>query len=184
MDLPENKIIAIPNGADPERFAVKGDFRVKYRFKKNDFVLAVIGELGPRQNILEIIKSVEKCKKTIPDIKLVLVGGDERYKKYLEGMKNYIKNNSLGKTVIFAGKISNDKVPEFLSCVDVALAPYAESWGSENFGFSPIKVFEYMAAGKVVVASDTEWMREIIENWKDGVLSKDFGDLDKILLRH
>ena len=181
--LKETKILSIPNGADPDRFSVKSDQREKYGFGKNNFVLAVIGELGPRQNILEIIKSVEPCMKTIRNIKLVLVGGEERYRKYIISLKDYVEKNNLKNNIVFQGKIKNEEVPEFLSCVDIALAPYAESWGSESFGFSPIKVFEYMAAGKVVIASDTEWVKEIIENWKDGILTKDFSDLEKILLK-
>ncbi len=181
--LNQNKIEAIPNGADPERFSVKNDYRTKFGFKKNDFILAVIGELGPRQNILQIIKSAEKSKKDIPEIKLVLAGGDERYRKYISELKDYVSKNKLEETITFAGKINNDEVPAFLSSIDVALAPYSESWGSESFGFSPIKIFEYMAASKIVVASDTEWTREIIGNWKDGILSKDFDDLGNILLK-
>jgi glycosyltransferase involved in cell wall biosynthesis len=51
--------------------------------------------------------------------------------------------------------------------MDVAVAPYPQSNG---FYFSPLKVFEYMAAGKPVIASAIGQIRNVIDHGRNGML--------------
>jgi glycosyltransferase involved in cell wall biosynthesis len=66
--------------------------------------------------------------------------------------------------------------------MDVAVAPYPKI---ENFYFSPLKVFEYMAAGLPVVSSNIGQLSELIQNEYCGFLYRpgDSEALSKILLR-
>src|SRR5262249_29411154 len=69
--------------------------------------------------------------------------------------------------VVFTGAVSPSEVPAFLASMDVALAPYPNL---ARFYFSPLKVYEYMAAGLPVVASCIGQLEELIEPGVNGLL--------------
>src|SRR5262249_33094814 len=75
--------------------------------------------------------------------------------------------HGLGASVRLTGAVSHDEVPSLLAAMDVAAAPYPRL---ENFYFSPLKVFEYMAAGLAIVASRTGQVAKIIEDGVTGLL--------------
>jgi len=54
-------------------------------------------------------------------------------------------------TASLTGAVAHESVPAYLSALDVAVVPYA---ADENFYFSPLKLVEYLAAGRPVVAAD------------------------------
>jgi glycosyltransferase involved in cell wall biosynthesis len=73
-------------------------------------------------------------------------------------------------------------MPAHLAVVDVAVAPYR---AVENFYFSPLKLYEYLAAGRAVVASDIGQIAEVIHHGENGYLvpAEDEGALARALLR-
>jgi glycosyltransferase involved in cell wall biosynthesis len=77
--------------------------------------------------------------------------------------------------VTFLGFIPNEKVPLYLAAADVLLMPYARnigiSSGGGNSGIisSPMKMFEYLAAGRAILASDLPVFREVL-NERNAVL--------------
>lgn len=73
--------------------------------------------------------------------------------------------------VIYHGFVDNAQVPAFLAAMDVILAPpriQTSPMTGRDFGRweSPLKIFQYMAAGKPIIASDIPIVREIL---RDGV---------------
>ena len=52
--------------------------------------------------------------------------------------------------VTFTGPVAHDDMPAYLAAMDVAVAPYP---ALDDFYFSPLKLFEYMAMGRPVVVS-------------------------------
>lgn len=75
----------------------------------------------------------------------------------------------LGGAVVFAGGVEHNDVPSYLSAMDVTVAPFRDI---EGFYFSPIKVFEYMAAGRCVVASRLGQIEEVVQDGQRGLLCK------------
>ena len=73
-------------------------------------------------------------------------------------------------------------VPAWLRAMDVAVAPFLPM---EGFYFSPIKLFEYMAAGTCVIASRLGQVRDVIEHEVNGLLCQpgDPHDLHQTLRR-
>ena len=57
------------------------------------------------------------------------------------------------------GQLEHERMPGFLAALDVAVAPYP---AIEGFAFSPLKVFEYLAAGVPTVASDIGQLRPLL----------------------
>lgn len=61
-----------------------------------------------------------------------------------------IDRRGLGQHVTLVGQVAREQVPEHLRDLDVTVAPYPRL---DGFYFSPLKIFEYMAAGRPIVAS-------------------------------
>ena len=73
----------------------------------------------------------------------------------------------LQKRVAFTGAVEFEKIPETLKTLDALVAPYPQM---DSFYFSPLKIFEYMAAGKPIVASRIGQLTEILEDGKNALL--------------
>ena len=69
--------------------------------------------------------------------------------------------------VHFTGHVSPESVPALMAASDILLAPYAPQ---DFFYLSPIKIFEYMAAGKAVLAARVGQVGEVIQDGINGVL--------------
>jgi len=75
--------------------------------------------------------------------------------------------NHLSDRIIFAGEVPHTLIPEYLSKAKIAVLPNTTY---ENSKFSsPLKLFEYMAAGIPIVASDLPVFREILQNQKNAL---------------
>jgi len=60
------------------------------------------------------------------------------------------------------------KIPEILSAVNVAVIPYPQL--PKELWFSPLKLYEYMAAGKAIVASSSGQIAEVVQDGYNGLL--------------
>jgi glycosyltransferase involved in cell wall biosynthesis len=69
--------------------------------------------------------------------------------------------------VRWLGQLPHGDVPRLLAAADVALAPYPDLPG---FGFSPLKLYEYLGAGVPVVASDLGQIRTVLDSGRWGSL--------------
>src|SRR5687767_15376389 len=76
------------------------------------------------------------------------------------------------------GAIAHSQVPEVLSIADVAVVPSAPVPASLGGTGTPLKLFEYMAAGKAIVATDLNQAAEVIQNDHNGLLVE-AGDINR-----
>jgi|GEM_PF-5630830 len=79
--------------------------------------------------------------------------------------------------VKFLGPLPNKEALSAMTRCSIGTASYLEA-KNEPYGFSPVKILEYMAAGLAVVATDTEWNRELIKK-KNGLLFRS-GDAEDL----
>ncbi len=171
----------IPNGVNLERFGLawgrgesgkasgawgKQVSELKASLGIEGEVIEIVGGLGPRHGLESIISVAKKIEGKFPKARFVIIGGIERYREHVEKMKKIAPGN-----VIFAGKVEEKDLPAYLGMADVCLAPFQEALNpSEPYGFCPIKILEYMGAGKPIVASRLPWIEEILEDGKNALL--------------
>lgn len=100
--------------------------------------------------------------KSVADCKLLVVGGSA---EDVEFYKKVASERGVLERTIFTGYVAHRKVPLYLSASDVLVAPFPKNDHYE-FYMSPMKIFEYMASDRPVVATDLESIREILDNDK------------------
>lgn len=148
--VPKNKVMPLPNGVNPALF-YSSDSSVEIRVKYNLGVSSVITYIGIMDELRQLdflIYTFKKVKDKIKEVKLIMVG-DGNDKNRLEKIVSKLE---LEKDVIFTGEVPYDEIPKFLSASDVTASPIPVSLLYKVS--SPLKVFEYMGAGKPVVANE------------------------------
>jgi glycosyltransferase involved in cell wall biosynthesis len=78
-----------------------------------------------------------------------------------------VQNKGLQDHFIFTGHVPYREVPTYIGAMDICVAPHHEDTNQA----SPVKLFDYMAAGRPIIASDIEVAREIIDDTGCAVLT-------------
>jgi glycosyltransferase involved in cell wall biosynthesis len=122
------------------------------------FTVAYAGHLYPWKGVEVLIEALAQA----PDATGVIVGGHER-EPDLDRVRALAASRGLSDRVTFTGLVPPFAVSAQLAAADVLVLPNPASAISTRFT-SPLKLFEYMAAGRAIVASDLPAIREVIEH--------------------
>jgi len=150
-----NKISVIPAGVDLEKFNPRVDgssIREKYGIKKDDVLLFFMGWIYDFSGMKEVAESLSTTDNE--NIKLMIVGEGDLYEPLLK-MKS--EKNLDGK-LILTGQVPFKEIPEHIAAADICLLPAYKNEIMMNI--VPIKVYEYMAMGKPVVATNLSGIRK------------------------
>jgi glycosyltransferase involved in cell wall biosynthesis len=161
-----DKVVVIPNGVDSHHFHPDYDpvpIRDSLRLG-NAPVIGFLGGFQPWHGIEILVESLVAVGEKFPEAKLLLIG-DGRARASIE---EKIDSLRLRSKVIITGMVPLSKAPEYLSVVDIAVLPYPAF--EKELWFSPLKLYEYMAAGKAIVASRSGQIAEVIEDGRNGLL--------------
>ena len=171
------KTFVIPNAVEREKFLnVVEDSSLKQKYGiEGKTVLGFVGLFSYWHRFDLLLEAFAMARRQFHDLVLLLVGdGPERgtIEKKAEkfGVKNFL---------IITGMVSHKNIPKYINLFDVAIIPHTNEFRS------PIKLFEYMAIGKVVVAPDVEPIRRIVEDMSTGLLFRcgDMVSLQEVLLK-
>ena len=158
LDQGKSEIFFHPNGVDPDFFnpARTDPARIKQRYNLQGFkILGWIGGFRPLRGAEEVLEIGHHCIKIDNSIRILLVGDGPLKSKLEELVSCY----SISDYVIFTGRLPKTEMPDLISAMDICLAPYPED-GARYF--SPLKVFEYMAMAKPIVATDEGQCKELL----------------------
>ena len=163
--VPTSRIHILPNSVDPLRFAKARDdrslrARLQLRGKR---VFGFVGSLKPWHGTETLLRAFRELHATATNLHLLIVG-DGPARAQLE---NYAQTHNLNGAVTFTGNVPYKDIPLYIAAMDITVAPYVPS---ENFYFSPIKIFEYMAMAKPVVGGRIGQVEEVIAHGETGML--------------
>ena len=149
--IPGEKIRVFPDAVDVEAFADPGPratWRREFGVDDAAFVATYCGHLYEDKGIEVLLE----CAGLLPEVTFLILGGWDRDAKRLRRRARRLGN------VDVRGFVENALVPRYLGLSDVLLMPYTST--DRNAGrLSPLKLFEYMAAARPIIASDLPSLR-------------------------
>jgi Glycosyltransferase len=146
----------VPNAVNPARFAEPAQF-------EGPFTVGFLGTLKPWHDVATLVDAMALLVRLEPQARLLIVGdGPER-----EALTHQVAEFGLSGCTEFTGALPAKSVPEQLRRMHVGTAPYR---GSDPFYFSPLKLYEYMAAGLPVVASRVGTLDTVVAEARTGRL--------------
>jgi len=155
----------IPNGVntDVSRPMDKAVCKKKLGLAEDCFYVGFVGFFRFWQGLNTLIEAMKITKDAgYNEIHCVLVG-DGGPMGYLRKM---VEQFDLEEETVFTGKIEYKDVATFINSFDIC---YLSKIGL-NFGFSPLKLYEYLACARPVIASRVQGVTEVIEEGKCGYL--------------
>lgn len=152
---PRERILVLPNGVNGARFHPGVDGRaVRRRYGLEDeVVIGFAGSLKPWHGVDVLLRAFASVYHALRGLAVpgsaglaLLIVGDGPQREPLAQLSRELRVED---AVTFTGAIPHSDMPEHLAAFDIAVAPYA---ASDGFYFSPLKVMEYMAMGRAIVA--------------------------------
>jgi len=160
-----DKIVVVPNGIDVNKIKVseteKQQLIVKYNLN-NNHVIGFVGSVHPWHRVDMLIEAFSDIVQSRGGVKLLIVGGGSMIARLTE----LCRKLNIEDNVIFTGKIPNVDVYKYISVMDITVIP-----GTKWF-MMPVKLFEYGALGKPVIAIDTQAIRDVMVDGEEGLLFK------------
>ncbi len=159
------KVEILPNAVDTTRFRPEvDDAPLRCRLKPDGrFVVGFVGSFKAWHGVGFLLEAFTRLRDKDASYHLLLVG-DGPMRADLEAETLRL---GLQEAVTLVGNVPHEEVPQYLALMDVAVAPYP---AVEDFYFSPLKLFEYMAGSRAVVASRIGQVAEVIADGLTGLL--------------
>ena len=151
------KLSDLPVGVDSERFFPRPpDKGIRAELGFRGPVLVYLGQLEVASYVVQTVDVLKEVRRTHPTAGLLVIGGGR-----LTGqLRGAIQRAGLTDSVHITGYIDADRVPDYLSLGDVALAPFEDNQVVRCK--SPLKIAEYLSMGMPVVASDVGEARTML----------------------
>jgi len=158
MGMTESNIWVAPDGVDASKFNIsdtKEAARKKLGFGVGEKIILYAGHLFSWKGADAFAQSAEFLPK---DISLVFVGGTE------SDIASFKEKYSHFSNVKILGKKPHNEIPLYLRSADVLVIPNSAKEDISRLYTSPMKLFEYIASGTPVIASDMPSIREILND--------------------
>ncbi len=164
----------VPNGVDPELFAPPATRRGP---SNGDPTVVFCGSFRPWHGLEDLLGAFRILVERHVSAARLLCVGDGPLR---EGFAEDARRLGLDTRIRFTGSVPQAEVPRWLSRGDLAVAPYQDL---EDFYYSPLKVFEFMALGLPLVAADIGQIRAVLDDGRLGSLYRpgDAADLARVM---
>lgn len=175
IGITEDRLFYAPSVVDTDEFnpAISGSsIRKKYGINNEPLILYV-GNLESGSGVMldNLIKTMRLIVKEIPDAKMLIVGDGDTIKIGNDHglLRVLAKRYNIVDNIIFTGNRSHQEIPYFIAASDVCIALFPVN--VITMAKSPVKIYEYMACGKPIVARAVGEVNNIFQDGKSGILT-------------
>ncbi|MEY3850285.1 MAG: hypothetical protein RJA38_726, partial [Bacteroidota bacterium] len=159
-DLISNKCLVIPNAIEYSEIQINESRvnAINKQYKLSDVtVLGFVGSIFPYHGVDRLIRGVAKLNYT--DISILIVG--DGY--LIPALKQLAEELGISKRVHFTGSVPKEDIYNYISAMDILTLPNTEWY------CSPVKLFEYGAFGKTILAVNEAGVSDVMTN-EEGLL--------------
>jgi len=176
--IPKEKTLVLPDAVDLKMAASRQDpaeCRRQLGLPLDSQLIGYVGRfhtMGMEKGLPELIRSVGGLKRRLGrdfNAKLVCVGGP------LDRVFSYRKLGAdvglANEEMLFFDRVSNSEVPLWIRSFDIVAAPFPDTEHYRLY-MSPLKIFEYMASGVPMVATDLPSLREVLTDGENVLMAQ------------
>jgi len=166
LGIPEPAILVAPDGVDAQRLACstsKSEARESLGIPQDNAVICYTGHLFRWKGVYTLVESAAYLPDTC---RIYIVGGRA---KDVEALQHYANTQQSDK-IIIVGHVPPAEVPLYLKAADALVLPNSAEQRISREYTSPLKLFEYMAAQRPIVASDLPSLREVLRHNENACL--------------
>ena len=167
------RIVSYPNCINPEMFdparystSAAAALRAKHGIPRDAVLATFVGTFGPWHGAEVLARAIRRLATSRPEwlrdnrVHFLFVGDGIRCAESKHILVEEISNRH----VTFTGLIPQTEAPRYLAASDVLMSPHVPNVDGTKFFGSPTKLFEYMAMGKAIVASDLDQVGDVLKN--------------------
>jgi glycosyltransferase involved in cell wall biosynthesis len=157
--LPPAKLAVVPNGADVMRFRPDvAPAPIRWPATATGPVVGFVGSFQEFHGIDLLARMIAQVGWERPRVRFLIVGDEARAGPMRTALAHF------GDRVHFTGRVPHERVPELVNAFDVGVLP------ETAFYCSPLKVVEWMAAGRAVVAPRYGGLEDVMRDGVEGLL--------------
>ena len=164
--LPAEKIITAHDAIDEQQFPRPisiSEARKRLGFSNEKKIITYLGRIYKNRRIDAIIELAAIYSNTL----FLVVGGPDNEADYMRKISEKKELNN----IMFTGQVPHNEITSYLYASDVLLALWSSKVRTINY-CSPLKLFEYMGAGRIIVAHGFPTILEILEHNYNAIISE------------
>lgn len=172
--VPQEKAYFIHTGANPHTFRPDlsvSSLQKRYRLYRGKTLLYT-GSFSRWHACTTMIRATAPLLKKDKQLKLLMIGVGEHFKASI-ALAYKLK---LQGQILFPGKVPFDQIPSYIAAADICFALFDRSYPpfqALDYYYSPIKVHEYKASGKPIIASNIGTLQTYVVDGKNGFLVRE-----------
>lgn len=160
----KDKIRVVPNCVNMRKAvpnpALKASLIETYKLE-GKIIIGFVGSIFPYHGVDLLIKAFTSTAREKPNAVLMIVGDGE----IIPELKALSRELDLEDRIIFTGSVSNEDVFSYIDLMDIAVMVKSNWYGS------PVKIFEYGAMNKPIIAPLTAPVLDVMEKDVDAILT-------------
>ncbi len=168
------KLEVMPNGIAPERFHPRpapAELRERLGLTGH-MVIGFVGWFRSWHGLDLLLEAFHRSGLAAEPVKLLLIGDGPA----MRDLQESVRTHGLGQSVVFTGPLPHSEVPPYLGLIDIAVQPAANEY------CCPMKLIEYLALGKPIVAPAQENIQELVSEKEAALFTpRDAGSLARVL---
>jgi len=161
------KILVNPNGVDANLYSPSVDgsaIHKQYQLKPEEIMIGFIGTFGKWHGVEILADAFGQLLQDHPELRshlrLLLIGDGATMAK----VQHILKSHRVMDRSVLTGLVPQEAGPKYLAACDILASPHVPNPDGTPFFGSPTKLFEYMAMGKAIIASDLDQIGEVLEH--------------------